>query len=53
MKKLNFQAEGALRRLRQSKFELEQEIAVKESTLRIDADQCMNALRRNMTLPQP
>lgn len=42
-----------MRRLRQSKFELEQEIAVKDSTLRIDADQCMNALRRNMVLPQP
>lgn len=47
------QAEASLRRLRQSKFDLEQEIAVKEATLRIDADHCMNALRRNMVLPQP
>lgn len=46
-------AEASLRRLRQSKFDLEQEIAVKEATLRIDADHCMNALRRNMVLPQP
>ena len=46
-------AEASLRRLRQSKFDLEQEIGVKESTLRIDAEHCMNALRRNMVLPQP
>ena len=47
------QADASLRRLRQSKFDLEQEIQVKESTLRIDAEQCINALRRNMILPQP
>ncbi|XP_046635126.1 tektin-1-like [Daphnia pulicaria] len=47
------QADASLRRLRQSKFDLEQEIAVKEATLRIDAEHCMNALRRNMVLPQP
>jgi hypothetical protein len=46
-------ADASLRRLRQSKFDLEQEIAVKEATLRIDAEHCMNALRRNMVLPQP
>lgn len=51
--KIILKAEASLRRLRQSKFDLEQEINVKEGTLRIDADHCMNALRRNMVLPQP
>lgn len=47
------QAEGSLRRLRQSKYDLEQEMGVKQSTLRIDNEHCMGALRRNMVLPTP
>ena len=47
------QAEASLRRLRQSKYDLEQAMSIKQSTLRIDGDQCMNALRRNMIPPQP
>lgn len=47
------QAEASLRRLRQSKYDLEQAMQVKQSTLRIDGDQCMSALRRNMLPPHP